>query len=214
MARFYSVGLAMVAACLGAVGAACAQTSNFSMYVGAGTVPVRASYVELLEQPTATQARGEYALTTVRSRAVLASLGLAFDAPLWKISADQAVGLSLNVAGGLLGAPREIYGFNGSALLDFPEYVTWRYGCKATHESDSAWGVGVGAGYRYALYSLPFRSPSLMLEGAHTFGRSNMYLRLSADVLPSRLYADYSSEGPVEAIAIRQQLTAVMGLSF
>lgn len=211
MARFY---LLLLAAGLGLAGTARAQTSNFSMYLGAGTVPVRASYAELLEQPTATQARGEYALTTVRSRAVLATLGLAYDAPLWKISADQAVGLSLNVAGGMLGAPQEIYGFNGSAVLDFQEYVTWRYGCKATRESDRAWGVGVGAGYRYALYSLPFRSPSVLLEGARTFGRSNLYLRLTADLLPSRLYADYSSEGPVEALSIRQQLTAVMGLSF
>ncbi|UOQ52058.1 hypothetical protein [Hymenobacter cellulosivorans] len=206
--------LAIAVAATLTASAAQAQVSHFSMNFGVGTLPVKAHYVELLEQPTATQDRGEYVLKDVRARALLVSLGFAFDAPIWKISEDQALGLSLNINGGLIGAPQDIEGFNKSALLDFPEYVTWRYGCKATRDSDKSWGIGLGAGYRYARYAVPFSSPSVMVEGVHTYGKSDIYLRLSSDLVPSRLYSDYSSEGLVESLSIQQQLHVILGMSF
>ncbi|PJJ60757.1 hypothetical protein [Hymenobacter chitinivorans] len=206
--------LAITVAATLTISVAHAQVSHFSMNFGLGTLPVKAHYVELLEQPTVTQDQGEYVLRDVRARALLISLGLAFDAPLWKISEDQSLGLSLNISGGLVGAPQEIEGFNRSTMLDFPEYATWRYGCKATRDSDKSWGIGLGAGYRYARYAIPFSSPSVMVEGVHSYGKSDIYLRLSSDLVPNRLYSDYSSEGLVESLSIQQQLHVILGMSF
>jgi hypothetical protein len=192
-----------------------AQVSKFSSCFGGGIVQVRstAPEVDFTGIVSSGLQNETYSLKTLNSRAIHLSASLGFDTPLYKFSPDQALGLSLNASAGMLGAPDEIYGFNQQILLDFPEYLTWRYGAKATKKAKKSFGVGVGVGYRLSYFFLPFRSPSVMFEGAYSGNRADWFLRLSADARATRFYNMYSSEGPVEALSLRE-LHVVIGRSF
>jgi len=190
-----------------------AQVSNFSGCYGMGAVLVRSSAPEADPSYTSGPTNGTYTLKTVNSQAFHLSMGLGFDAPLLKFGPEYSVGVSLNANAGILGAPEEIDGFNAKFLLDFPEYITWRYGAKATKKSKKSFGVGAGIGYRASYFFLPFRSPSAMLEGVYSSSKADWFLRLTSDLRPMRFYNIYSSEGPVEVLSLRE-VHLVMGRSF
>ncbi|GGF22041.1 hypothetical protein [Hymenobacter cavernae] len=154
-----------------------------------------------------------YRLKTVNAKAIHLALSLGFDTPILKFSPEHSVGISLNASAGILGAPEKIDGFNTRLLLDFPEYVTWRYGAKATKKSKKSFGVGAGLGYRASYFFIPFRSPSAMLEGVYSSDKADWFLRLSGDLRPTRFYNVYSSEGSVEVLSL-QELHVTMGKTF
>ncbi|TGE28305.1 hypothetical protein [Hymenobacter metallicola] len=199
----------------GVLPSAHAQVSKFSGYYGTGVVLVRSTGPEVAETYVVTSgAQNEtYDLKTVNSTALHISGGISFDTPLYKFSPDQSVGISLNASAGILGAPEDIDGFNTRLLLDFPEYLTWRYGAKASRKTKKTFGIGAGLGYRFSYFFVPFHSPSAMLEGVYAGTRADWFLRLSGDLRPTRFYNMYSSEGPVEVLSLRE-LHVVVGRSF
>lgn len=192
-----------------------AQVSKFSGCYGTGVVLVKGSAPEV-EEPTFISSgpmNELYVLKKVNSAAIHLSVSLGFDAPLYKFNPEHSVGVSLNASAGILGAPEQIDGFNKSLLLDFPEYLTWRYGAKATKKSQKSFGVGAGIGYRASYFFLPFHSPNAMLEGVYSSSKADWFLRLTGDLQPTRFYNLYSSEGPVEVLSL-QELHVVAGCSF
>ena len=199
-------------------GAARAQVSKFSGALGMGLVPMYSS------APTQANPAGYYGtppgyvIKTYDTNLFTLNANLSFDAPLLQFSGgEQSVGVSLNAGAGLMGttpADRdELDGFNGQLMLDFPQYLTYRYGAKASKHSKKDFGVGAGLGYRYSRFFLPFSSPSAMLELTHATDDADWYLRLSADLRPQRFYDEYSSEGLVEVLRLRQ-ITLLIGKSF
>lgn len=154
-----------------------------------------------------------YRLRTVDANLLLAQAGGGLEVVALKFSPDQALGLSLNARFGLVGAPEDAAGFNAKPLLDFPQYLTWRYGARATRKSQKTLGVAVGAGYRWARFFLPFNSPSVMLEGVYANKHYDWFLRLSADTRKMQFYNEYSSEGLVAVMSL-QQVSIAVGHSF
>jgi len=196
------------------VGGARAQ-SRFSSSAGLGLVPTRANGPGEGNPVGYAGIAPGYVLETSAVNYLLVQASLGFDAPLLRWGrGEQSLGVSLNAAFGVLAAPpSEAADSNGAPLLDLPQYVTYRYGARASRDSEKAWGVGVGAGYRFSRFALPFNSPSVMLEGVYG-GKSNDYfLRLSADLVPQRFYNRYSSEGLVEVLRY-QELNLQLGRSF
>lgn len=206
----------LAALLLGAATTAQAQVSRFSIYSGFGLLPLH-STAPWGQEATDYYSSGNalYRLKTINTSVVLYTAGLSYDLPLLKLgSEEQALGISLNAALSITQASEEADGFNGQILLDFPQYVTWRYGAKATKHSQKTFGVGVGAGYRWARFFVPFNSPSAMVEGVYATPRHDWYLRLTADLRPQRFYNLYSSEGPVEVLRIREAGQLTLGRSF
>jgi len=200
---------------LAGVPAAQAQVSKFSWALGCGAVPLHA------RGPVQTNPNGYsgievgYAVQTTDVLYLLPNINLGFDAPLWQFAGgEQSLGVSLNASLALLsGGPQDADGLNGARLIDFPEYVTYRYGARASKHAKHDLGLGLGLGYRYGNFALPFRSPSAMLEGVYAMAKKDLFLRLSADLQPTRFYNYYSSEGVVEVLRIRE-LNLQLGCSF
>lgn len=206
--------LALVAGCA-LVRPAQAQVSKFHGDLGVGLVPLRATGPVQANPDGYSGIPNGYVLQTVNANLFLLNGNIGFDAPLLQLpGGEQALGVSLNVGGGLLGTTRQdVDGFNTQLILDLPEYVTYRYGAKSSKHSKKDFGVGVGVGYRFCKFFLPFNSPSAMLEGVYSSTDTDWFLRLSADLRPMRFYNDYSSEGLVEAIRIRE-FNVTVGKSF
>ena len=210
----YFFPLALVAG-LAVVRPAQAQVSKFHGDLGVGLVPLRAT-APVQANPNGYQGTPQaYVLQTTNANLLLLNGNLGFDAPLYQLKGgEQSLGISLNAGAGLLATTRQdVDGFNAQFVLDFPEYVTYRYGAKASKHSKKDFGVGVGLGYRFSKFFLPFSSPSAMIEGVYATNDHDWFLRLSADLRPRRLYNDYSSEGLVEALRIRE-FNATIGKSF
>ena len=202
-------------ALLAGAGAAQAQVSKFGFAMGVGLVPMRSTIVEQADPNSYSGVQPGYVLNTHDANLLLLNLNLSFDAPLWQFAGgSQSLGVSLNAGAGLLATTRQdVDGFNQQPVLDFPEYVTYRYGAKASKHAKQSFGVGVGAGYRFCRFFLPFNSPSVMLEGVWSTSDSDWYLRLSSDLRARRFYTYYSSEGPVESLRI-QEFNVLIGKSF
>ena len=208
------LSLALVAGCA-LVRPAQAQVSKFHGDLGVGLVPLR-SKAPVQANPSGYQGTpAGYVLETVDANFFLLNANLGFDAPLYQLpGGEQSLGVSLNAGAGLLGTTRQdVDGFNAQFVLDFPEYVTYRYGAKSGKHSKKDFGLGVGLGYRFCKFFLPFNAPSAMLEGVYATADTDWFLRLSADLRPRRFYNDYSSEGLVEAIRIRE-FNVTVGKSF
>lgn len=192
-----------------------AQVSKFHGDLGVGLVPLRARG-PVQANPVGYQGTPQgYVLETVDADFFLLNGNLGFDLPVYQLpGGEQSLGVSLNAGVGLLGTTRQdVDGFNKQVILDFPEYVTYRYGAKSGKHSQKDFGVGVGLGYRFCKFFLPFNAPSAMLEGVYSTSDTDWFLRLSADLRPMRFYNDYSSEGLVEAIRIRE-FNVTVGKSF
>lgn len=194
-----------------------AQVSRVHFSLGTGALLLRSTVVEAgYPDPNSisgTDATAVYRLRTVDANLPLLQMGGGVEITALKFSSDQALGLSLNARAALVKAPEEADGFNARLLLDFPQYVTWRYGARATRKSKKTLGVAVGAGYRWARFFLPFNSPSVMLEGVYANNRYDWFLRLSADTRKMEFYNEYSSEGLVPVMSLRQVSMAI-GRSF
>ncbi len=191
-----------------------AQVSKFHYSAGVGVVALRSTGPTLVESIGSTT-YGTYELATTDTNILVTSANAGFDAPLLPFcKGEQALGVSLNASFGLLAtAFQEAEGFNSRYLLDFPQYLTYRYGAKATKHAQHSFGMGVGAGYRFSKFFLPFNAPSAMVEGVYSGKRTDYFLRLTADLRPTRFYNYYSSEGPTEVLRIRE-LGVQFGLSF
>jgi hypothetical protein len=191
-----------------------AQVSNFHYSGGVGVVALRSTGPTLVENIGSTT-YSTYELKTTDTNVLVASAAAGFDAPLLQFGkGEQGLGVSLNASFGLLTtAPQEAGGFNGRYLLDFPQYLTYRYGAKASKHSKKDFGVGVGVGYRFCKFALPFSAPSAMLEGVYSSTGADWFIRLSTDLRPRRFYNDYSSEGLVEVLSIRE-IQLQVGRSF
>lgn len=210
----YFFALALVAGLAG-LRPAQAQVSKFHGDLGVGLLPLR-STGPVQANPSGYQGTpASYVLETVNADLFLLNGNLGFDAPLYQLKGgEQSLGVSLNAGAGLLGTTRQdVDGFNAQFVLDFPEYVTYRYGAKSSKHSKKDFGVGVGLGYRFCKFFLPFNAPSAMLEGVYSTSDHDWFLRLSADLRPRRFYNDYSSQGLVEVIRIRE-FNATIGKSF
>lgn len=209
----YFLALALLAA----GGTARAQVSKFSLGLSLGRVPLRATAPEHAAQAVygTGQYPAGYVLKSYASSYWLPGFNLGFDAPLWQFAGgEQALGLSLNAGlSGFKATDSAVEGFDGGLLGDFPEYVTYRYGAKASKHAKHDFGLGVGLGYRYGYFAVPFHAPSAMLEGVLSGSRSDWFLRLSADLRPTRYYDYYSSEGLVEVLRI-QEFNLLLGYSF
>jgi hypothetical protein len=210
----YILLLALVAG-LGGGRRAQAQVSKFNIGLGLGLVPLRSTAPDQANPDGYYGTEPGYVLKTLNADLLLISANLGFDAPLWQFKGgEQALGVSLNAAlGAFKSAREELDGFNGSVLGDFPEYLTYRYGAKASKHAKSSFGVGAGLGYRFCTFTLPFSSPSAMLEGAYSSSDRDWFLRLSADLRPTRFYDNFSSEGLVEVLRI-QQFNLLLGRTF
>ena len=207
--------LLLALALLASVGAAQAQVSKFGFAMGVGLVPMRSTIAEQANPNGYSGIQPGYVLNTYDANLLLLNLNLSFDAPLWQFAGgSQSLGVSLNAGAGLLATTRQdVDGFNQQPVIDLPEYVTYRYGAKASKHAKQTFGVGVGAGYRFSRFFLPFNSPSVMLEGVWSTSDSDWYLRLSGDLRARRFYTYYSSEGPVESLRI-QEFNVLIGKSF
>jgi hypothetical protein len=198
----------LLAASLGAQ----AQASKFHFHAGFGAAVLRSTGPTLTQTYGSTN-YGTYELQTVNANVLLASAGLGFDTPLLPFGqGEHALGISLNAQFGIM-ASQAAESFNSQTIFDFPEYVTYRYGAKATKHAKHPFGVGVGGGYRFSRFFLPFRAPSALLEGVYTAHDSDWFLRLTADLQPTRFYNYASSQGPVEVLSIRE-VNIQIGRSF
>ena len=184
-----------------------AQLSKFHGGLGAGVVQLHA-----VTQSTTPNNTG---LVTTDANLALVSLNLGFDAPLYQFGdGEQSLGISLNVAGGLMGTTRtDVDGLNAQFIVDLPQYATYRYGAKATKNSQKDFGLGLGLGYRFCQFILPFNSPSAMLEGVYATTRTDYFLRFSADLRPTTFYSPDPGGGPTEEIRIRE-FQVLLGYSF
>jgi hypothetical protein len=192
-----------------------AQVSKFSLGLGIGLVPLHATGPEQANPNGYSGIQQGYVLKTTDVSYLLLNANLGFDAPLWQFAGgEQALGVSLNAALGILKSPRDdIDGLNGAVLVDFPEYLTYRYGARASKHAKHDFGLGVGVGYRYCRFALPFSAPSAMLEGVYSGTHTDWFVRLSADLRARRFYDYYSSEGLVEVLRM-QQFALLIGKSF
>jgi hypothetical protein len=207
--------LLLALALLAGAGAARAQVSKFSLGVGGGLVPLHATAPEQANPNGYSGIRPGYVLKTTDANFLLLSANLGFDAPLWQFAGgEQALGVSLNAALGILKSPSDdVDGLNGAVLGDFPEYLTYRYGARASKHAKSSFGLGVGVGYRFCRFALPFSAPSAMVEGVYSGTRTDWFVRLSADLQSRRFYDYYSSEGLVEVLRL-QEFSLLLGKSF
>ena len=194
---------------------ALAQVSKFHGDLGMGLVPLRSTGPNYDHSGPYYNAAGDgFALETINANLITFNMNLGFDAPLLQFKGGkQSLGVSLNAGAGLMGAPERADGFNQSLILDFPEYVTYRLGAKASKHADSDFGLGLGLGYRFCHFFLPFNSPSAMIEVVYAAKDADWMVRLSTDLRPRRFYNYYSSEGYVEVMRI-QQFTLLIGKSF
>ena len=94
---------------------------------------------------------------------------------------------------------QKLLGINGALIIDFPEYLTFRYGLRATKDSREDVGYVLGLGYNYAFTALPYQSPAFM--GGIEVGKIS--LRLSCNLLKYTYYYYYTSEGDKPAATIR-----------
>ena len=191
------------------------QVSKFHGSLGVGLLPLRAHYIAQANPNGYSGITPGYILTDVRAMPMSLYGNLGFDAPLLQFSGgEQSLGVSLNVAAGLVGSMQEdARGFNQKIILDLPEYVTYRLGAKASKHSKKDFGVGLGAGYRFCQFFLPFSAPSAMLEGVYATSDTDWFVRVSGDLRATRFYDYLSSEGPVEALRLRA-FTVLVGMSF
>jgi hypothetical protein len=192
-----------------------AQVSKFSGALGVGLVPVRATGPVQTNPNNYSNLPVGYGLKTIAASVFLLNGSLGFDAPLYQLSGgEQSFGVSLNAQAGILGTTNEdVDGFNKQVVLDFPEYVTYRYGAKASKHSQKDFGLGVGVGYRFSKFFLPFNAPSAMLEGVYSNADNDWFIRFSTDLRARHFYNDYSSEGLVEVLSIRE-FNVLIGRSF
>ena len=192
-----------------------AQVSKFHGDVGVGLVPLRSSGPDQANPDNYYGIVPGYVLKTTNADLLLLNLNLGFDAPLYQFAGGaQSLGVSLNATAGLLGTMRDdVDGFNKQVVLDFPEYATYRYGAKASKHAKQNFGVGVGLGYRFCRFFLPFSAPSAMLEGVYATADSDWFIRVSGDLRAQRFYNDYSSEGLVEVLRLRE-FNVQVGRSF
>ena len=207
--------LLLALALLASNGAARAQVSKFSFAMGVGVVPMHSAAPDQANPYNYSGIQPGYVLKTYDASLLLLNLNLCFDAPLWQFATgSQSLGVSLNAGAGLLATTRQdLDGFNKQPIFDFPEYVTYRYGAKASKHAKQSFGVGAGVGYRICKFFLPFNSPNAMLEGVYSTSDTDWYLRLSGDLRAQRFYSEYSSEGLVEALRI-QEFNILLGWSF
>lgn len=184
-----------------------AQLSKFHGALGVGVVQLHAL--------TTSANPGRTGMDTTDANLALLSLNLGFDAPLYQFGGgEQSLGVSLNVAGGLMGTTRsDVNGLNAQFIVDLPQYATYRYGAKASKDSQKDFGLGVGLGYRFCKFILPFNSPSAMLEGVYATSRTDYFLRFSADLRSTNFYSPDPSGGPTEEISIRE-FNVLLGYSF
>ncbi|GAA4365548.1 hypothetical protein GCM10023185_35880 [Hymenobacter saemangeumensis] len=192
-----------------------AQVSKFHGDLGVGLVPLRATGPVQGNPNGYSGLENGYVLETVSGNFFLLNGNLGFDTALYRLGeTEQALGVSLNAGAGLLGTTRQdMDGLNKSFILDFPEYVTYRYGAKAVKKAKKDYGFGVGLGYRFCKFVLPFNAPSAMVEGVYATADADWFIRFSADLRPMRFYNQYSSEGLVEVLSIRQ-FNCLIGKSF
>ena len=192
-----------------------AQVSKFNLAAGVGLVPMRATGPVQANPYGYSGIQPGYVLQTTDANFWLVTASVGFDAPLWQFQGgEQALGVSLNAALGALKSSRtDVDGLNGGVVIDFPQYLTYRYGAKASKHSKKDFGVGVGVGYRFCKFALPFSAPSAMLEGVYSSTGADWFIRLSTDLRTRRFYNDYSSEGLVEVLSIRE-IQLQVGRSF
>ncbi|MDQ2794244.1 MAG: hypothetical protein M3Y12_09595 [Bacteroidota bacterium] len=206
--------LALGAGCLAAP-VAQAQVSKFHGSLGGSAVSLRAHYIEQANPYGYSGTAPGYVIKDIAAMPLVLTGNLGFDAPLLQFGGgEQSLGVSLNAAAGLMGSKQEgTDGFNEQLILDFPQYATYRFGARASKHSQKDFGVGVGVGYRFCRFFLPFSAPSAMLEGVYATADTDWFLRVSGDLRATRYYTYLSSEGPVEALRLRA-FTVLVGKSF
>lgn len=129
---------------------------------------------------------GPAVFETLSGSGFLCLAGFGYDAPLVALGAEQSLGVSLNAALGLMLVPTTLRNtLENPLLLDLPQYAVYRLGAKSGKKSQQDYGLGLGLGYRFCLYTTPFESPSVMVEGVRATAYTDWFVRLSADLRTS-----------------------------
>ncbi len=116
---------------------------------------------------------------------------------IYKFNDDLSLGVSLNIGIGYLFAPK-LEGLNGSLIIDFPEYVTFRYGKHASKDSDKKIGLAIGVGYDYTQTRLPYQGVSMMGEVSF----EKISVRLNSNLQKYTYYSYFTSEGAKPAYSV------------
>ena len=196
------------AAFFGLAAPAQAQVSRFTGSLVYALVPISSSVLVPANGPGGS---GPLERQTRDDRSFLYTASLGYDAPLVALGAEQSLGVSLNAGLGLLVPPAALTEVLANPLvLDLPQYAVYRYGAKSGKHSQKDFGLGLGLGYRFCRYTVPFSAPSALLEGVFSTARTDWFVRLSAD-----LRASESAVGTAgtETVMLRQFAVA-FGKSF
>ena len=112
----------------------------------------------------------------------------------------MSIGLNLNAAAGYLINPN-FEGINGALTIDSRNYLTFRYGQRATSDNVQDVGFGFGIGYNYQLLPFPLGAPNIYID--FTFGYGKI-IKISYDLSKKYMYNYYSSEGLVPVFEFRE----------
>ncbi len=115
----------------------------------------------------------------------------------YKFNDDLSFGASANIGIGYFFAPK-LEGLDKTYILDFPEYVTIRYGQHASKNTKKKVGFAFGAGYDYTLNRMPYRGVSLMAEICF----KRFAIRFNSNITKFTYYAYYTSEGAKPAYTV------------
>lgn len=132
-------------------------------------------------------------------------MNVGYDFSLFKFNENKmAFGTAFRIAGGYFMA-NEL--FENQISIDLPQYITFRYGRRSSPLNEKNWGLGLGIGYHFRLVPLPVAIPGVFAD--YTF-KKNLFVSISADVIPANYYSYFSSEGLVPAFHTRQ-LSIILG---
>ncbi len=109
----------------------------------------------------------------------------------------MSVGGSFNIGIGYLFTPK-LEGLDGSFIIDFPEYITIRYGKNASDDASKKIGFAYGVGYDYTFNRLPYRGISMMAEICF----NKLSIRLNSNIMKYTYYSYFTSEGAQPVISV------------
>ena len=131
-----------------------------------------------------------YEKTELKTGGINLNATFGYNPKFYKFNNNASLGASANIGIGYFFAPK-LEGLNGTYILDFPEYVTFRYGRNATDDADKKVGFAIGAGYNYTLNRIPYRGIGVMAE----ISFRGVAFRFNSNITKFTYYSYYTSEG-------------------
>lgn len=131
-----------------------------------------------------------YEKTSLKTAGINLNGTFGYNPKFYKFNDNMSLGGSFNIGVGYFFAPK-LEGLDGTYIIDFPEYITFRYGKNATDDSDKKIGFAVGIGYDYTLNRIPYRGVSAMAE----ICLNKISFRINSNLKKFTYYSYYTSEG-------------------